>query len=45
MRLAVARGVVRVGGGGEGRGEGVVEARVCGVARWCCDGGTMVVAV
>ena len=45
MRLAVARGVVRVGGGGEGGGEGVVEARVCGVARWCCDGGTMVVAV
>ena len=45
MRLAVARGVVRVGGGGEGGGEGVVEARVCGVARWCCDGSTMVVAV
>ena len=45
MRLAVARGVVREGGGGEGGGEGVVEARVCGVARWCCDGGTMVVAV
>ena len=41
----MARGVVRVGGGGEGGGEGVVEARVCGVARWCCDGGTMVVAV
>ena len=39
----MARGVVRVGGGGEGGGEGMVEVRVvwCGqvVLRWWYDGG------